>query len=294
MDKEILKLYPWLKISNSVKDYVEPAYYDKLLKPYVFNNKTDLKIFNEYIKNIDHPKNILELCCGSGRVSQVALKTFPEANFTYIDLSQRMLSSTNKKLAGHNRKFIQADAVDYLSQSDDIFDFAYTLWGFSHSVHQHIHEDGIEKTKRLLNNNISKFIEKNLEQNGKLYIVHFDSMSEEQSILMQQWKRVYKAFANLNTQSPSKLMLDDILINLDNHAKIYLTIKHLDGDPIVYKNENELLEIFLNFHLETYFNNHPLLPVVLNSIKKGVKNYAQPNGQYAIRSGCYIYEITKR
>ena len=89
-------------------------------------------------------------------------------------------------------------------------------------------------------------------------------------------------------------MLDKIFHELDDKNKIILTEKHLVGDPILYENEEMLLEIFLNFHLETYFNKSNLLPVVINDIKKCARQYKSQDGTFAIKTGCYIYEIEKR
>ena len=294
MNSNLIHTYPFLKITNSVEEYIEPEYYDKLLKPYVFGGRTDLDLFSEYIASFDTlPKNVLELCSGSGRISEVAISAFHTANFTLSDLSTRMLTHVKNKFPQTNMKFIESDAVNFLKDTTDVYDFAYTLWGFSHSVHQHAHEIGIDNTKQLLKENFTKFIDENLTSNAKLYLVHFDSMSEEQSILMRQWKRIYDTFSDIETPSPSKLMIDEILTELDDKNKIYLTKKHLHGDPIIYKDKDEVMEIFLNFHLETFFNDSPLLAEVIEDIEHQIEQYKQPGGSYSIRPGCYIYEIIR-
>lgn len=296
MDRDIiLKRYPFLKITNSIEDYVEPTYYNKLLKPYIFSGVTDLELFRSYVEAMEvRPQNILELCSGSGRVSKVARDVFPDASFTLVDLSERMLGHMQKEFMDTNVRFAKHDAINFLNSATEVYDFIYTLWGFSHSVHQHVHRVGADSAMRLVEKSLTKFIEKNIISGGKMYLVHFDSMSEEQSILMRQWRRVYKAFSNLDAQSPSKLMIDAVLSKLDNSNQIYLVQKHLLGDPIVYKDINELIEIFLNFHIETYFNNDCLLQVVIQDVQEQVEQYRQPDGSYLIRPGCYIYEITKK
>lgn len=117
---------------------------------------------------------------------------------------------------------------------------------------------------------------------------------EKKKILMRQWQRVYPTFSDISKQSPSKIILDDIFHELDNENKLILTEKHYVGDPIVYENEELLLEIFLNFHLETYFNQLDLLPIVINDIKEQIKQYKNLDGTFTIKTGCYIYEIEKR
>ncbi len=54
-DNKILRLrkkYSWLNTITTIENYVEPQYYDRLLKDYVFLEKTDLQLFKEYIKTI--------------------------------------------------------------------------------------------------------------------------------------------------------------------------------------------------------------------------------------------------
>lgn len=292
--KSYFSKYDFLNRTNSVEEYLPPEYYNNLLKPYTFDGKSDLQIFKKYLKNLKDINNVLEICSGSGRVSDVLLETIPEAYLTVSDLSQRMIDySKNKFRANEKIKYIQGDAILSALNLEDKYDLVYTLWGFSHSVHQHMHKEGIAKTKELLKTFFRKILT-NMNPEGRFYLVHFDSMSDEQRILMRQWKRVYSAFSNLSQQSPSKIALDEILHDLDSRNEIILTVRHLTGDPIVYESENLLMETFLNFHLETYFNTSPLLPTVIEDIREQIKKYRKPDGTFSIATGCYIYEFKKR
>lgn len=293
INSNIEKEYPFVAITNSVEDYVSPEYYNKLLKEYSFNKETDLDLFKTWLNTIDTPKNILELCSGSGRVSKIALKKFKDSTFTFSDLSNRMLQYIEKNF-NSNGKYIRSDAVDYLLKTKEKYDLVYSLWGFSHSVHQHVHKLGYRKAKQKVNYNLCKFINNNISVGGKFYLVHFDSMSDEQKILMRQWRRVYKAFSDISRQSPSKRIIDDTLSKLDDTNKITLKKTHLLGDAIYYKNKKELMEIFLNFHLETYFNKSSLLRYVISDIENLIELYRNKDNSYSIKTGCYIYEITKR
>lgn len=292
---DVIKQYDFLQKINTVEEYVPPDYYNDLLKPYVFGGKTDLEIFEDYLNGLGDPKNILELCSGSGRVSEVAMKVFPNADFVLSDLSRRMLNYTKNKFKKfRNVQYLQGDAVNLMGELDSQYDFIYTLWGFSHSVHQHIHNEGAEKTKSKVKKLFEKMLSKNMRSGSKFYLIHFDSMSDEQRILMRQWQRVYPTFSDISKQSPSKIILDEIFRELDDRNQLILTEKHLVGEPILYENEELLLEIFLNFHLETYFNQSDLLPAVIDDIRECIKQYKNPDGTFAIKTGCYIYEIRKR
>lgn len=289
----LTKKYPWLSVSNSVEEYVSPDYYQKLLKEYSFEGISDVKYLETYISKLK-PSTILELGCGSGRATKIPLKKFPSANFTLVDLSERMIDFSKKRFGRSKIKFETLDAVNFLKKTKEQYDLVYSLWSFSHSVHQHVHNLGFDDASRLLRKTLTKFIRKNLKSGGKFFLMHFDSMSDEQRILMRQWKRVFPEFSNLDQQSPSKRILDSVLWDLDNKNEITLSVSHLTGDKILYSSENEVLEIFLNFHMETYFNKTPLLQSVINDVTSRILPYRQSNGMYAIQPGCYIYSFEKK
>lgn len=65
------------------------------------------------------------------------------------------------------------------------------------------------------------------------------------------------------------------------------------GDPIVYETENDMLETFMNFHLETYFNTLPIVADVVENIKSQAEKYRDTKGSYTITPGCYMYSFIK-
>lgn len=296
MNKKDYKLkqeYNWLNKKNTVEEYLQPDYYKNLLKVYSFNGKTDLEILKDFSKKIA-PNNILELGCGSGRASKVIVRMFPNAKYVFLDLSKRMLSFARKEIKSNDSRFVTSDTLEYMRKTDDVYDFVYTLWSFSHSTHQHLHRLGKKNGKEYLSNTLKKFIQDNMSSGGSFFLIHFDSMSEEQSVLMRQWKRVFKIFSNIKTQSPSKRIIDEVLLKLDYDGIIDLSIAHLKGDQIKYKNIDNLLETFMNFHLETYFNKTKLAKEVIDDIQKQVSRFKNEKGNYLIRPGCYVYTFTKK
>ena len=104
---------------------------------------------------------------------------------------------------------------------------------------------------------------------------------------------MFSAFANTKEQSPSKQIIDKTLLELDMKGEITLSINHLQGDAIHYKSEDEVLEIFMNFHLETYFNNSPLSGSIIDDIKGQISKYRNGDGSYDITPGCYVYSFIK-
>lgn len=288
----LTKSYPWLTATNSVEEYVAPDYYKKLLKGYSFEGVHDLEYLKRYIDGLN-PTTVLELGCGNGRASDVVIRILPSAKFTLTDLSSRMIGFSEKRFKGNNVTSSIQDAVEFLKETEDQYDLVYSLWSFSHSVHQHVHKLGFDKASQLLKSSLTKFVRKNLKKGGKFFLMHFDSMSDEQRILMRQWKRVFSGFSDISQQSPSKRMIDSVLWGLDNRNEITLSVTHMRGDKIVYSSEDEVLETFLNFHMETYFNKTPLLATVLRDVRARIQPYRQKNGTFAIQPGCYIYTFKK-
>lgn len=288
---ELVEQYPWLAKVNTVEDYLSPEYYHHLLKPYMFGGGSDLSLLAKFLYN-KKPSKVLELGCGSGRASDTVVSTMPTADYTFSDLSERMLEEAKRHLPVDS-SFVISDAVEYMENIKDQYDLAYTLWSFSHSTHQHIHSLGIKKAEDYISSVIKKFIRENIVKDGSFFLIHFDSLSQEQSILMRQWRRVFPAFVNIKEQSPSKQIIDKTLLELDTKGEIILSINHLQGDAIHYKSENELLETFMNFHLETYFNNSLLTESVIEDIKEQASKYRNEDGSYNITPGCYIYSFVK-
>lgn len=283
--------YPWLTHTNSVEEYLPPEYYKRLLRPYTFNAVSDLQLFENFLKN-KQASNTLELGCGSGRASGIAVSLTPQAMHTFSDLSKRMLETAKKNLPSKS-SFVIADAIEFMEKTKEQYDLVYTLWSFSHSTHQHMHRLGVEKAEQYISSVIKKFIKENMKSGSLFFLIHFDSLSDEQRILMSQWKRIFPVFANTEQQSPSKQIIDQILLELDNKGLITLSINHLRGDPIVYASESDMLETFMNFHLETYFNKLPIVADVVEDIKSQAKRYKNMDGSYAITPGCYIYSFIK-
>ncbi len=104
---------------------------------------------------------------------------------------------------------------------------------------------------------------------------------------------MFPAFADIEKQSPSKQIIDKVLLELDTSGEIALSINHLQGDKIHYNSEDEVLEIFMNFHLETYFNNSPLTESVITDMREQIAQYRNKDGSYDIATGCYIYSFIK-
>jgi SAM-dependent methyltransferase len=273
-------------------EYLDPKYYHSILKEYKFGNVSDLELFKKHLSHKNY-NNVLELGCGAGRGTDAFFDKFSCAKLTLLDQSNQMLEYVSKKKYESDVKYERNDHLIFLSTTAQKYDLVYSLWSFSHSIHQVLAKlglsNGLEKVEQIL----KKFVSHNLLSNGEMYIMHFDSQSEEQQILIPQWERNYSMFSKKG-QSPSKELLDKVIIELDAENIITYEMSHFEGDPIQYKNIDELLEIFLNLHLEGQFNTTDLFEDVVADITARAKKYLLSDGTYSIRPGVYIYKIIKK
>lgn len=183
----------WLERANAVEDYLEPAYYEQLLKEYRFDGKSDLELFADYC--VERPGSVrraLELGAGTGRATSV------------------------------------------------------------------------------------------------FFLIHFDSLSEEQRILMAQWKKVFPIFNATDSQSPSLRITEEIFREFEQRGTIALSFRQEVGEPIRYASLDEALEILMNFHLETYFNHSPLRDSVLAELRTYCSERQAADGSISITPGCLI------
>ena len=290
-------LYPFLeKYSNSIDQYIPPDYYDSLLKEYRFDKKLDLDYFDDFIKdNLDKKlEAVLELGVGSARVTDNFLSFSDVNSLDLVDLSDDMVVEAKRKYEKHaNINVYKNDNLDYMKKTNKKYDFVYTLWSLSHSIHQHLIDRG--NTENYVEEIIKKFVTNNMNPGSKFFLIHFDSLSEEQKILMRQWKKYFPIFENgPNKQSPSKLILDKVFNLLSGKEIKNLKIDHLVGDPIEYDSIENALEIFMNFHMETEFNRHTDLDKIVSELLEDINKYKKlSDGKYCIKPGCFIYTFEK-
>lgn len=296
--KSIENIHPWLRVySGSVENYISPDYYSKLLKEYNFSGRLDLDYFSSFLKGNFHRKvgNVLELGVGFGRATDVFIDSLDNfKRLDLVDLSEDMFQLVKNKYKRNKKIFIyKSDNLEYIKKTKNKYDFIYSIWSFSHSVHYNL----IDKNKKegYVESIISKFIQNNMNSGAGFFLIHSDSLSEEQKILMRQWRKFFPEFKSKTKQSPSKLILDKVFSSLDEKGDIVdLTVSHLEGDPIIYDSMENTLEIFMNFHMETEFNKHKNVQKILYELKEDIKKYKKADGKYYIRPGCFIYTFKKK
>src|SRR3989344_2417100 len=235
--KNLLKKYRWLSITTTLERYIDPDYYDKLLKRYIFEGKHDLDFFVEWAMQIPEGSDVIELGPGTGRVTAVALKTIRHLkHLTLVDLSDRMIARCRERF-GDNRsmRYTISDTNDFLLATNDKYDFAYSLWAFSHSVHQTLNKFGFEKGVENVRAGVTKFLTENLKKDGSFFLIHFDSLSPEQRISMKQRRRDNFVFADDHLQSPSKRLLDELFTELHATGLIDFSCIRYAGEPLEFQ-----------------------------------------------------------
>jgi len=299
MSDKIEKLYnihPWLKVATTLEDYIAPDYYDVLLKDYIFQGKEDFRHLIEFIKErvVSNPV-VLELGCGTGRVAEEVLKSFKVARLDLVDLSPKMIRFSKEKFKKiKNIEFYQKDSLEYLEKTEEKYDLVYSLWSFSHSVYQHIEKSSpLIKVQERLNLVLGKTFKENLNGEGSFFLIHSDWLSEEQSVLIKQWARKDKPIAEVGVQGPSKIWIESGLKKLEHEGVIRSEIVHYIGEPIVYDSVEKALEVFINFHLESYFNLSEKIMDIIPDLEDYFKGFTSKDGEVSIRPGCFIFKATK-
>lgn len=285
--------YPWLSITILREAYLQPDYYGRILKEYIFAGKRDVEFLKERAEKVFKEAKVLELGPGNGRATEVALNSLSQPKqFTLVDLSSQMLEYCKRKFADKDFfDYITSDAVDFLASTQGAYDFVFSLWSFSHSVHQNLQDLGIEKGGQKVREAINKFLTKNLQPGGSFFLIHFDSLSPEQRISIKQRKRAYPIFTDNEKESPSKLLIDDVLNNLKSQGLIEFVVTHYDGKPIEFASLDEALEYYTNFHMECHFNNSPEINEIMAELSADIEKCRDEDGVIRIMPGCFMYDI---
>ena len=288
--------YPWLSITMPREAYLKPDYYSHILKEYIFDGKSDLEFLKECAQKVREGAGVLELGPGNGRATETALDSIPHPEkFSLVDLSSQMLDYCKQKFAGKDFfEYITSDAVDFLASTKEAYDFVFSLWSFSHSVHQNLQDLGMEKGSQKVRDAISKFLTTNLKPGGSFFLIHFDSLSPEQRISIKQRKRAYPIFADNEKQSPSKLLIDEVLNDLKSKGLVEFTCTHYDGKPIEFASLDEALEYYTNFHMECHFNNSPDINEIMAELSADIEKCRDTDGVIRIMPGCFMYDINAK
>ena len=88
-----------------------PRYDRSLWQPVLFS-PTHAAVINAAIEAGAHPRDVLDLGCGTGRLLERAADKWPDAHFIGVDLSVQMVAEARRKHTGDSRfRFEVADAA---------------------------------------------------------------------------------------------------------------------------------------------------------------------------------------
>lgn len=282
-------------------EYLSPAYYDKLLKKYSSGDVSteDVQILTSFIQERPDNPNVLELGCGSGRATQIIASDARFQKFTVIDLSKQMLDfvkAQNLPITTYQN----IDHLKYLQETEEKFDLVVSLWSLAHSVFPWYAEHG-SSVFGIIESILSNFFEKNLNNDGRVFIIQTDGASEEQALIKRSWFLGNRS-SNLETtyykdlQSPSVWILKDVFKKL-TESEIFdraeTKIEHIQGEDIEYNSIDEALEIFMNFHLESEFNGTAEFDAVYSFLRVEFEKIIAAKGKLAIGTGFWIYRAQR-
>lgn len=287
------KTADWLKMTWSKEDYLPAAYYKRLLKKYQIQGREDIETFGDYLASLPTPKYILELGCGTGRGTDVVQKAFPNSKHTLLDLSKTMIAAVKDKYSATESNFVCNDSLAYMAACREKFDFVYSLWSLSHSVHQTMErllDSGQDFSS--IESTIRKFLTQNIQPGGQFYLIHFDSQSDEQRILLKQWARVHPLYADYKEPSQSFKMLTQLLKKMEAEDLLKFEVSRCIGDPIVYESLEEALEVFINFHLEGVLQGYSCINEVIDDMTDYFSSYTGADGRISICPAWYVIKIS--
>lgn len=274
------------------EEYLEPAYYTRILKPYVFSGQSDLALLEESLSRVStDTRTVLELGPGTGRATQLLFQKCVGAHYTGVDLSSRMVESSVNRFGAErlHARWIVQDAAMFLDENKDQYDLVVSLWSISHAIHQSIaRTGGTAQAERA----VWRLFTECVSEGGHVFIVHFDSRSDEQLLSIRHRGRVWP-FLKIGAPSPSECIFTSACERLSRKSGWQVNIRRLIGNDIVYASMEEALEVYMNFHMEGWFNSRPERDTVLEDLEISLREHALADGSIRVRPGCVAYEVKR-
>ena len=163
------------------------------------------------------PSNILDVCCGTGILTQLVSNKFPSANICGIDFSSGMLNVAKERFKNKNYIFHNFDLLDKekINSIDDKFDLVVSSFGI-HNIHSK------EKKVEALQNIAT------LMKSGSTFItcdiLKGDNEEEQLSYYNVQKNHLLKSFNEKETQD-------------------WLTLLDEEDDPEKWQDNQEILKL---------------------------------------------------
>lgn len=280
----------WLGRVTASEEYMDPEYYLTILRPYVFDGLKDTEIFRAFLDRLaERPNSALEVGPGPGRATTCLLETFPGIRYTGIDLSHAMLAYCQKRFASYaDMDWVRSDALEFASTAHGEWDLVFSLWSFSHAVHQSIARTGNEREAREA---VLTWFQERIAPGGSFFLLHFDSTSEEQQISLRQRRRRW-GFLVPGEESPSERIITACFEDLQSRGWS-TSIAHLRGTPLQFTTLDDAVEYYMNLHMEGWFNEGPERDAVISSLESDLRRLANPDGVIQIAPGSVVFTATR-
>jgi len=173
-----LAIFNSMKLQDNIaKEFNEFSknYLDDMVKvvPYY------LQLLEHFTMDIPHhfiPKDILDLGCGNGIITSKLLSIFPDAHYTFLDASDKMLELCEMQFGLQNKTYVSSYFQDYQFQ-DQCFDLVAAGFSLHHCP---------AKDKQTL----FKSIFKSLKPHGVFMCsdLMIDKNEPSHQVLLEYWK----------------------------------------------------------------------------------------------------------
>jgi SAM-dependent methyltransferase len=286
------QVFDWRRFS----EYIPPEEYLRLLPQYTVKGVSDLQLFRDsLLRRLSHPYSdpidALELGPGPGRATVVFLKTVPDSRLTVVDLSRRMTAFFSERF-GEGVDTVIGDSLRYLKSTKREFDLIFSLWSFSHAVHQALVVDGRTKGTAMTEQVLERTLVKVLKKNGLLYIIHFDSTSDEQIISLRQRRRMW-AFLKAGVPSPSQRIIEKFFTRAEKLGRCKFRRRRYVGDEILLGRLEYAREVYLKFHMEDIFGEVSSGNPVFEQLTEDLIGHCGSDGFVRVRPKWFEYSIEK-
>jgi len=173
------------------------AFYDSISKKYTESIKRCVPQYNEmlyslfdYLKPDFQPKEILELGCGTGNLTQLIILKYPNAKVTAIDISEECINECKSRIPSQNIEYLKSDFKE-LHLPKNKFDLVVS----SISIH-HIDNKAKEELFRKLfiaqtSNGIFSFCDQFRGKTEYIYQKHIEkwkAFAHEQGASTDEWE----------------------------------------------------------------------------------------------------------
>ncbi|AKJ37484.1 class I SAM-dependent methyltransferase [Methanosarcina barkeri] len=185
--------------------------FDEISKKYDQQRKKFIPCFDDFYRvsvsmasvNMENPK-ILDIGAGTGFLSAFLMERYPDASFTLIDISEKMLDVAKDRFKGNsNVKYIVADYSKYS------FVEKYDMVVSALSIH-HLED---EEKQKLYKKSYSL-----LEQNG--IIINADQVHGETSFIETLNKKIWKHYVENSGLSEEEILAGYERTKLDKDSTL--------------------------------------------------------------------------